>query len=202
MAAGWLRTGGLVTYYVSTRSPEKIRARLKKLGVDVEALENRGFLRINDWYSYTIGRKSKERYTPGESLKVSDLSLDIAKWIAGQQPEGSPLSPNLLRISDNYSCLARFNDEKSWVEYSLTRPIPSASSTQTSGIMGLVSGLHSNWVYKNLETAVDGVVDFRLIEKGQGTKTIMRIRSMRDVGFDPCWHEISIGENFEVTLER
>jgi len=31
---------------------------------------------------------------------------------------------------------------------------------------------------------------------------LMRIRNMRNAHFDREWHELKIGENFEVTLEK
>src|SRR5208337_4291328 len=103
------------------------------------------------------------------SLKVADLSIDWAqgeKDISGlfEQPE-----PPVLRILDNVSCLARFNDEKAWVEFVITRLIPRAPKWNQVTIIGLMRGLHTDWVYKNLEGTVDGVIDFRLEEATEET---------------------------------
>ena len=39
-------------------------------------------------------------------------------------------------------------------------------------------------------------------EEGQSTRDLIRIRSMRNVHFDREWHELKIGHNFEITLEK
>jgi len=110
--------------------------------------------------------------------------------------------PEFLVISDNSSVLDRFNDEKNWVELYLTRPIPMGKSRQLTQLMGFMSGIHSSWAYKQLEAVVDGIIDFKVDETGQEARDLMRIRSMRKVGFDRRWHTLEIGENFEVTLEK
>jgi len=107
-----------------------------------------------------------------------------------------------LRIGDNGSTLARFNDEKAWVELRLTRNIPSASSTKSTVIVAFIKGLHSSWAYEQLEGAADGIIDFKLEEAGEEMRNLMRIRSMRNVNFDSRWHQLRVSENFEVTLEK
>ncbi len=107
IAAGWLRSGGKVLYGAMAQQPEKIRSQLNRLGVHPEALEAADNLRIWDWYTPTLGQKSKEKVAL-ESLKVADLSIWFAKEIMRQPPD-----PNLLRVFDSISSLARFNDEKS-----------------------------------------------------------------------------------------
>jgi len=47
-----------------------------------------------------------------------------------------------------------------------------------------IEGAHSEWAYKQLEAAVDGVVDFRLDEQVEEARDIMRVRSIWNVGFD------------------
>ena len=111
--------------------------------------------------------------------------------------------PEYLRILDNCSVLDRFNDsEKSWVELLLTRIIPRASYLRSTLIIGIMRGIHSDWVYRLLEGAVEGVVDFKLDESGEETRNIIRFRRMRNVGFDSRWHKLKVGKNFEVTLEK
>jgi KaiC/GvpD/RAD55 family RecA-like ATPase len=195
IAAGWIRTSGTASYNVAAQPPDRIRSQLKRLGLDTEQLELNDKLRITDWYTSSLGRKSREKYAY-DSLKVSDMSLNMAK-IMSQPPR-----PSYLRIMDNYSIVASFNDEKAWVEYALTRALPSAIQLQSSNIIGIVSGLHSDWVYKNLETAVDGVIDFRLEESGEETKNLIRIRNMRNVGFDSRWHRQKTTETFEIAVEK
>ncbi|MGA3404214.1 MAG: hypothetical protein ABSD49_00595 [Candidatus Bathyarchaeia archaeon] len=49
----------------------------------------------------------------------------------------------------------------------------------------------------------DGIIDFKLETAAEETVTTVRIRIMRNVGFDSRWHPIRVNdENFELTLEK
>ena len=207
IAAGWLRAGGVVTYNVTSQPPDNIRSQLKQLGLDVAQLESSDKFRLFDWYTATLGRKSKERYA-FYSLKAADLSVLYSKYLMATE-DGADFdqlrptpSTDWLRILDDASCLARFNEEKSWVEFVRTRLIPISALWSSTGIGGLIKGIHGDWVYKNLEAACDGVVDLKLDESGEEARSLIRIRSMRNVGFDARWHALKIGENSDVSLQE
>lgn len=203
IAAEWIRTGGRLSYNAAAQPPDNIRDQIRRLDLEPAELEKDERLRIIDWYMATLGQKSKEKHA-FDSLKVADVSLYIAKTIMARHQDiaGRPLSAGWLRITDNLSCMARFNDEKSWIEFELSRRIPTAPLTKSTAIRGLIRGLHSEWAYKNLEAVVDGIIDFKLEETGEQVRNLVRIRRMRNVGFDSQWHQLRIGRNFEVTLER
>src|SRR5271157_752644 len=80
MTAEWLRTGGVVSYHVSAQPPQNIRSQLTQMGLDVEKLEANEKLRVFDWYTATLGRKSNERYA-FYSLRAADLSVLFAKYL-------------------------------------------------------------------------------------------------------------------------
>lgn len=62
--------------------------------------------------------------------------------------------------------------------------------------------MFSDWVYKRLENAHDGVVDLK-IEEGNGEiRNLLRIRIMRDLAFDSKWHEVVADEKLEHTLRE
>ena len=73
---------------------------------------------------------------------------------------------------------------------------------QITTLNGIIDGIHSDWAYKQLEVAVDGIIDFKLDESGEETRDIMRIRNMKNASYDRRWHQLKIKENFEVTLEK
>ncbi len=196
IAAGWVRIGGRASYYVSAQPPERIRFILQHLGLDSEKAEGSGLLRISDWYTATLGRKSNEKFAK-DSLKVADLSIELAKADLVASPR-----PDTLLVVDNISTMARFNEERAWVEFMLTRWIPSARADKSRAIDGLLVDVHSQWAYRQLEAAYDGIVDFKIEEEGKTPRDLVRIRSMRDVGFKRGWHELIIGENFETTLVK
>ena len=196
IAAGWLKSGGRVNYNTLAQPPNEVRMKLGRLGLDVAQLEGQDFLRIVDWHTATLGQKSAEKFGR-DSLKVHDASISFAKmWMHG------PPEPDRLLIADNTSVFARFNEERTWVEYHLTRTIPVFKTRQVMAIRAVIRDLHSNWVYKQLESASDGVIDLRLEEVDQEPRDVMRIRVMKNVGFDRRWHQLKVNENFEVTLEK
>ena len=205
IAREWLRTGGEVGYNVAAQLPDNLRSQLGKLGLNVGELEANGKLEIWDWYSAILGKKSNEKLVGASSMKAADLSIAVAtemKTFLSGVDSGMGGDPQYLRIWDNSSVLARFNEDKAWVEFLVTRIFPPGSYTKSTLIVGLIRGVHSEWVYRQLEDAADGVIDFKIDEIGEETSDALRIRSMRNVAFDRKWHRLKIGENLEVTIEK
>jgi KaiC/GvpD/RAD55 family RecA-like ATPase len=196
IAAGWLKQGGKVSYNACAQSPDEVRSALTRLGVNCEESEKEDKLRIWDFYTASLGKKSNEKYAY-DSLKVADLSLRIAKEDMLEAPQ-----PEWLRVVDNSSTWYRFNDEKSMMEVELTRFIPSFKMRKSTAVRSIMKGVHSSWVYEQLEGAHDGIIDFKLDETSDPPQNLMRIRSLRNVHFDGRWHVLKVAENFEVTLEK
>jgi KaiC/GvpD/RAD55 family RecA-like ATPase len=73
---------------------------------------------------------------------------------------------------------------------------------QITQLISFISGVHSAWAYKQLEAAVDGIIDFKVEEIGEEMRDLMRIRSLRIGTFDRRWHELKVAENSEVTLQK
>ena len=202
IAREWLRDGGEVGYNVAAQLPDSLRSQLRKLGLKVEELETDGKLEVWDWYSATLGQKSKEKFVGADTgLKAADLSIDISRGELKPAMAGETY-PEYLRIWDNCSVMARFNDDKAWVEFLVTRVFPSGFHSKSTIIVGVIRGIHSEWVYRQLEDAADGVIDFKIEDIDDETRDLLRIRSMRNVSFDRKWHQLKVGENFEITLEK
>lgn len=196
IAADWIKQDGSLYYYDYSQAPDNIRVKLQRLGVQVEVLERQDKLRIYDWYTCQMGQKSSEKFAV-PSMKVADLSL----WVLKDWMPKDPI-PEVLEIADNPSAVARFNDEKPWIEYVLTRIVPSIHTTKNVILRGMMRGVHSDWANNQLEGAHQGIIDLELQEVSGHLRNLIRIRSMRDVGFDSQWHQLSINENMEVTLEK
>jgi KaiC/GvpD/RAD55 family RecA-like ATPase len=196
ITAGWIKTGGGLNYTALGQSPTSIRSQLKDLGLDASELEKNEQLRILDGYTATLGQKSMEKYVY-ESLKTADLSIDFAKGLMVDPP-----IPDRLRIADNISVLARFNDEKTLVEFYNSRVIPAAQIRQSTLVSGVMKDVHSAWYLKQMEAVSDGIIDLKLDDTGEEPRNLMRIRAMRKVAFDGRWHELKVKENFEVTLDK
>jgi len=200
IAAGWVKNGGTVGYNGFIQPPNNIRMQLGRVGLDVYDLERNDRLRVYDWYTPTLGRKSKEKYGI-DSLKVADQSIQFRLTEDDLKNPEDAEWPESLRIVDNFSTLARFNDEKSWIEFMLTRVYPIASVRKSTLIFGIMKGVHSEWAYKQLEGSADGIIEFRL-EEFERARDVVQIRTMRNVHFNRDLHELKIGENFEITLAK
>ena len=131
------------------------------------------------------------------TLKVADISISYIKEQFTKPPD-----PDRLLLVDDWSSYSRFNDEKSWVEFLLTRDFTLASALHSYNIGGLMKGLHSGAVYNRLEVAADGIVDIKMEEEGKTICDMIRIRNFRNVHSDREWHRLKVGENFEVKLEK
>lgn len=195
IAAGWLRTGGKLSYNVETQPPDQIRSQLRRFVPELEDLEANDTLRIWDAYSVTLGQKSKEKYAV-DSIKVADLSIVFSGLMR------QPAAPDTLQIVDDTTVDARFNDERNWVEFTLARDFPNVKLRRIISVTGVLSGVLSDWAQKRLEGAADGIIDFKVEEEGNVTRDLIRVRTMRGVGFNREWHPLKLLENFEVTLEK
>lgn len=202
ITASWLRSGGRVFYVALAQPPANVRSKLGGLGMNVEELENEDRLSIMDGYSASIGQKSSEKFAV-DSLKVADLSILFARqvMIGRPMPGAQVYGPDWLRMVDNASTVARFNDERAWVEFLLTRNVPAASITKTIFIAAFGKGLHSEKVYEQVEAAADGIIDLKVDESEEEPRDLIRIRSMKNVGFDRRWHPLKMSDNFEVILQ-
>jgi KaiC/GvpD/RAD55 family RecA-like ATPase len=202
IAGGWLKTGGNVRYCTFTRPPDDVRSKFTRIGLDTSALERSEDLVIYDLYSATLGKRSTEKRAV-DSLKAADWSVRfLQEEMPALTPSDLQSSSKHLTIVDDNSTFARFNEEKAWVELELTRIIPSTKLRKMTYISSLMTDVHSRWVYKRLESAMDGVIDFRLNESDATTRDMIRIRMMSDTHFDRAWHELKLADNFEVTLEK
>lgn len=196
IAAGWLKTGGRCMYLDASQPPDNLRSQLARLGLNVGELEKEDRLDIEDIYTATLGQTSKER-NAWPTLKASDLSIMFAKYM-----NRAPVDPLLLRIADDHSVFARFNGDKAWVELMLSRHIPIGPKIKSTAVIGYLSGVHSDWLYKQLGAAYDSIIDFKLDESQDPPRNLIRMRSMRNVRFDGKWHQLALADNFEVSMEK
>jgi len=201
IAAGWAKQGGDVGYNGFVQSPDILRTQLSRLGVKVDELERGDSLRLYDWYTPTLGRKSKERYGI-DSLRVADQSSQfrLTEDDLNTPPEAEWFES--IRIADNFSTLARFNEERPWVEFMLTRVLPIGPAKKSTLVCGIMKGVHSEWAYRQLEGAVDGIIEVGLDQAEGKTRDFMQIRTMRNAHYNRTMNELNVEENFEITLKK
>lgn len=213
IAAKYLQAGGRVGYSTLTRPPESVRESLTNLGVDVPTAIKQYHLVIDDWYTATLtsGRIEEE---PGKtsvlepieggsrvrSLKVADLSVEWLKsskhgWQPGDLVETWP--PGALGITDSDSEMLRFNEEKPFLEWLITRGWPNERKAKRINLNGICRGTHTESFYRRLEGYVDGIIDLLVREREDEASSFLRIRSLKNQPSDARWHEIEVKSNGE-----
>jgi len=213
IAAGYLREGGRVIYGAQLRSSETVKENLLALGLDVAAATSQGRFNLNDWYSATLtggrleGPSISEPIEGGNrmrSLKVADLSVQWLKDMK-QGPESSSLSetwpPGALNILESSSQMLRFNEERPYLEFTISRLHPILRRAKRIHLKGVVRDIHTESFYKQLESDVDGVIDVRVMDRDEEAKNFLRIRSLKGQPHDARWHEIEIKPNGEAILK-
>jgi KaiC/GvpD/RAD55 family RecA-like ATPase len=88
------------------------------------------------------------------------------------------------------------------VEFCITRSLARSPIVKATWLAGISKGLHEQWVYKQLESAHDGIIDFELDTSGDEPRNMIRIRSLRNAQFDGHWHELKIEDNLGITLQK
>lgn len=215
VTARLLESGGRIEYAAMCRPPEEVKRNLEALGTDVASAIKERRLVVDDWYSATLsgGRIGSggdkglfdqiEGGTRVRSLKVADLSVEWLKaskhgWPAEDIVETWP--PGSMAIGESESETLRFNEETPFIEMLTTRGYPNSRRSGAIHLSAFVRGVHSETLYKRMEHATDGVVELRVIERGDEAKNLLRIRSLKGQPHDSGWHEIEIESKGEAVL--
>ncbi len=215
ITARYVENGSNACHCACARPRADVRSDLSRLGLDVDKSEDDGLLRVDDWYSASLsadratgrpryyevvgeGARSHVRFN---SMKVTDLSVEWLKLMK----DGSPYivdswPPGHLIIIESLSPMLRFNEEKTFLDWVEARFNPFARSTRDIELHGLVRGVHSESLYRRMESASDGLVDIRVMERGDEVKNLFRVRSLKGQPHDTRWHEIQVKSNGEATV--
>ena len=105
-----------------------------------------------------------------------------------------------MHLDDNNSVLAQYNEEKAVIEYYRTRVIPYCKAIELAAVHSLVVGIHSDAMYKQLESLCDGIIDFKSQEKCEQIEHLVRVRLVRGRSYDSRWRHIKLLNNSEVLL--
>jgi len=137
------------------------------------------------------------------SLKVADLSVE---WLKSSKHGWAPLDvaetwqPGALGIGDSLSEMLRFNDEKTALEYFISRGLPNERKAKRISLFGGSRGVHTESFYKRLEGSTEGIIDLHVMERGDEAKSFLRIRSLKNQPSDGRWHEIEVKSNGEAVV--
>ncbi len=184
-------------YATGLHSPKEVRGYLTKMGIDVEQEESKGTFALADAFSAEVGLKSEEKLFESP-MKVEDASIEVGKDIKTLAEERR----RKFGIGDDLPLLLRHNDEKTVIDFYRNRMVVRARILERAGITFVPGSIYSAFLYRNLELVYDGIMDARLQDSPEGLKNLVRIRSFKMVSHDKRWHELSVGKNLEVTLDR
>ena len=216
IAAEYVKKGFQVGYDSQARPREVVIKNFESLGVNVIECMKSGLLWVDDWYSATLGggrvESSNDRSGPLfeaidggvrlRSLKVADLSVEWLKQKKGEidysDDERTP--PGSLVVAESISPSLRFNDEKAYLEWVETRVGPTSRKSGWISLVGIVRGVHSDFFYRRMENALDGVIEIRVLERDDQAKNFLRVRGLKGKCYDGHWHEIRIRRNGEAAL--
>ncbi len=205
IAAHALRNGIKTDFHSFQHIPNEVREALRRLGLNVQKLEEEGTFRILDSYSVTVGLDVSEKPGPREyekywegSVKLSDWSIGVAQLMRAGSSEGEK---RRLHIDDNTSVLNRYNKENEITDFWRTRAIPSARTRELVFLHSLVAGVCSDAFYKQFESICDGIIDFKNEERDdKQIEHFVRVRMVRGKSYDSRWHRLRLQDNGEVAL--
>lgn len=192
MIAKCLKSQVGADYHAFSNHPDDIRANLSKLGIDARQDEESGLLWIIDFYSPGIGVQSKEKWTVS-SLKLTDIGIDRRRRHQVQR--------QCLHVDDNFSIVFDQNEAKDVVQFLRSKILPGTRESQRIQLLGLMRGVHSEYVYRSLEDAAYGVVDIRTQEAAGKPESFVRVRSMKAGTHDGAWHQLTLGPDFQIALQ-
>lgn len=183
-------------YHSLVHNPNEIRTALQNQGVDANKLERTDALRIIDDYTAQVGLLGKSGPTRETSLKVGDWSILATQKLksAGQEDK------RRLHIDDNTSVLSRYNKENEIIDYWRTRLIPISRTLEQVMIHSLVTGVHSEAFYNQLESWHDGIIDVKNEEREGRLEHFLRVRMARGSDYDSKWHPLKLLDNGEISL--
>jgi len=205
IAAQALRNQVKTDYHTFQHIPSEIRENLAQFGLNVHQLEQGGLLRVLDTYTVTTAIGSPERPKVGrqpyesQSIKLSDWSLAAMHDL--KSPHEIPdAEKRRLHIDDNTSVLLQYNSEKEMIDYWRTRFIAWTRARELIMVHSIVPGVYSDSFYRQLETLMDGIIDFRSQEKDEKLEHQVRVRMIRGKNYDSSWRKLRLLENGEVAL--
>ena len=215
MTARYVERGSNACLAVCVRPRQDARRDLSRLGLDVDKAEVAGLLCVDDWYAatlslerstgasrfYEVVGEGADSYVRVNSLKVADLSIEWLRLMKDGHPyivENWP--PGHIIVLESFSPMLRFNDEKTFLDWIEGRFNPYERSKNRIELQGVIRGVHSESFYRRMESASDGVLEVRLMERGEEVKNLLRVRSVKGQPHDSRWHEIQVKPNGEATI--
>lgn len=187
--------GALVV--LSRQSPEEFRQEMKKLGIDCSEFEEKGALKIVDWYSYKSGRVDGVE-VEGSLYKSSQslVNLEIAIGNATKALSAFEKKRGLLDVLSPALKIFYLDEVYSFSQKLRTK-------LRDEGITSLLiveKGMHKEEVILSIHQTFDGVIDIVKEKEDDRLVTKLGIIFIRGVSYEPRYAVLKIHEG-KCTLE-
>jgi KaiC/GvpD/RAD55 family RecA-like ATPase len=194
IAAKCVAQGLRTDYHTFQHSPDDVRNYLARLGVDVQAEERAGKLRIIDSYSSQVGLVP---VAPADEMPVAPAN-EWMKTLRMRRTYGGADETRRVHIDDNTSAFARANDEKGMSDYWL-EVNALAKKSEIALVTAFVTGVYSDAFYRQLESIADNIVDMEST-RAEKVGNRIRVRRVRGAPCDSSWKGIKVDDNGEVSV--
>ena len=103
---------------------------------------------------------------------------------------------------NNFGTLLRYNDEKTFIDFWLTRVVPYCRAQGGIGLAAFLTDAASDSFYKQIESYADGIIDFSTKEKEMGRiEQYVRVRMAPGMKHVSGWRQLELLDNGEVVLK-
>ena len=173
-----LTNGQSCIILTSDNSPEEVRSKMKKLGVDVTPFEKKSRFRIVDCYSWRTGAQSTSPYHVANPANLSDVSITIDNARKGLR--------NPRVVCDSITTLVLEAGEDSAQRF---LQIVSAKIKEIDGLGILVAeaGIHREEFVTFMKCVCDGLFEMKMEEVRGDFKRSFRIHFIKDVKHSTTW---------------
>jgi len=176
-------------FLTNVEFPEKVRAALKQIGIDTDALEKRRNLIFVDCYTEIAGGKSAEAHHVASATDLTGLGVQVSACFAELGGRGDvyfdSITPAVLR--------GDFHKALDFVRYYGAR----IKAEDHSFLYTISSSIESEALAR-FEEEADSVIQLDLYESAGVTRRRLKIKKARGLGHHQGWIEFKINRRGEI----
>jgi len=170
-------------FVTNVEFPSKVRAALKRLGTDAEALEKRGSLRFVDCYAGSAGVQSSETHHVSSQTDLTALGVQISSCFAEVGGKGDVYLDSITpTVVDG-----AFEKALSFVRYYGARV-----KAENSSFLYTISSSMELEALAKFEDEADCVIQLDLYESAGVTKRRMKVKKARGLSHYQDWVDFRV----------
>lgn len=184
----YLQKGENVIYITTEQSPDDIKARAKKIVLNLDEYEGRKLIFI-DCFSWSVGEKYEGSFSIDNPANLNEISISLDKAV---KKLGKP-----VRIFfDSISPLFLHNPQSAMSKF--FQVLSSRVKSDYGFILyTLQDGVHEPQLVNTLVYLVDGFIQMEFGE-GERLERKLRIHHLRGIPSDPSWVRFEIKNGFKL----